>query len=227
MRRLGTLPLMAQPGERWLYGTSSEVLGVLVARAAGMPLDAFMRERLFTPLRMRDTAFHVDQADLARFATSYLTDPATGALSLYDAPDGQWSHAPVFPSGADGLVSTVDDLVAFGCMMLGQGERVLSRASVATMTANQLTDAQSASWGFADEALSMGFGLGVSVVTKRRSLHENIGRYGWDGGLGTSWFVDPADGVVGVLLTQGAWTSPTAPPVCVDFWTLAALCSEN
>ena len=123
MRRLGTLPLMHQPGERWMYNTGSDVLGVLIARASGQPLETFLRERIFEPLGMKDTGFSVPAAKLDRLATSYRTDPATGALELYDeAAGGQWSRPPAFPSGAGGLVSTVDDYLAFGQMMLNKGK---------------------------------------------------------------------------------------------------------
>ncbi len=103
IRRLGTLPLMYQPGERWIYNTGSDVLGVLIARASGVPLDEFLRERLFEPLGMKDTDFFVPPDRIDRLATSYLTDPETEALVLYDeARGGQWSRPPAFPSGVGG-----------------------------------------------------------------------------------------------------------------------------
>src|SRR6266513_3120350 len=113
MRRLGRLPLMHQPGERWMYNTGSDVLGVLIARVSGQPLETFFQERLFEPLDMKDTGFNVPTPRLDRLATSYLTDPETGALTLFDAPDGQWAMPPAFPSGGAGLVSTADDFLAF------------------------------------------------------------------------------------------------------------------
>src|SRR6266581_2176434 len=149
MRRLGSLPLMHQPGERWMYNTGSDVLGVLIARASGQELPTFLRERIFEPLGMKDTGFSVPEAALDRLATSYWTDPASGKLTVYDKPGGgQWSRPPAFPSGAGGLVSTIDDYLAFGQMMLSQGklggERILSRLSVETMTTDQLTPEQKA-----------------------------------------------------------------------------------
>src|SRR5438105_5471024 len=123
MRRLGQLPLMHQPGEKWMYNTGSDVLGVLIARASGQPLETCLRERLFEPLGMKDTSFSVPAASLDRLATSYWTYPASGELVVYDeAEGGQWSREPAFPSGAGGLVSTVDDYLAFGQMMLSQGK---------------------------------------------------------------------------------------------------------
>jgi CubicO group peptidase (beta-lactamase class C family) len=227
MRRLGSLPLMHQPGEQWLYNTGSDVLGVLVARAADQSLESFMRERIFEPLGMGDTAFSVPPADVGRLATAYWTTPGTGELTLGDEPvGGQWSAPPRFPSGAGGLVSTVDDFHAFGRMLLdggrGGGGRILSRSSVETMTTDQLTPQQKARSGLVDGYFdSHGWGFGVSVVTRRVSPAEPVGRYGWDGGLGTSWCNDPSDDLVVILLTQASWTSPQPPAVCIDCWTSA------
>jgi len=227
MRRLGTLPLMHQPGEQWMYNTGSDVLGVLIARASGQPLEKFLRERLFEPLGMRDTGFSVPEASLNRLATSYWTDPTSGKLTVYDEPrDGQWSRPPAFPSGAGGLVSTIDDYLAFGQMMLSQGklgsERILSRLSVETMTTDQLTPEQKAASGLVPGYFdSHGWGFGVSVVTRRDDVATVPGRYGWDGGLGTSWSSDPREEMVTILMTQRAWTSPSPPDVCLDFWTSA------
>jgi CubicO group peptidase (beta-lactamase class C family) len=227
IRRLGTLPLMHQPGEKWLYDTGSDVLGVLIARASGQPLETFLRERIFEPLGMKDTGFSVPATKLDRLATSYSIDPRTGALEVYDkAEGGQWSRPPAFPSGAGGLVSTVDDYLAFGQMMLNKGkhgsERILSRPSVETMTTDQLTPEQKAVSGLVPGYFdSHGWGFGVSVVTRRVDVAAVPGRFGWDGGLGTSWYSDPREEMVGILLTQRAWTSPIPPDVCLDFWTTA------
>jgi CubicO group peptidase (beta-lactamase class C family) len=225
MRRLGSLPLMHQPGEQWMYNTGSDVLGVLIARASGQELETFLRERLFEPLEMRDTSFSVPEASLDRLATSYWTDPTSGELTVYDEAIGsQWSRKPAFPSGAGGLVSTIDDYLAFGQMMLSQGkhgnERILSRLSVELMTTDQLTPEQKAasslSSGFLD---GNGWGFGVSVVSRRDDIAAVPGRYGWDGGLGTSWYSDPREEMVIILMTQSAWASPSPPNVY--FWTLA------
>jgi CubicO group peptidase (beta-lactamase class C family) len=228
IRRLGTLPLMHQPGEKWMYNTGSYVLGVLIARASGQPLEAFFRERIFEPLGMKDTGFSVPAAKLDRLATSYWTNPTTGALELFDAPPAsQWSRPPSFPDGGGGLVSTVDDYLAFGRMLLNKGghgrERILSRPSVETMITDQLTPAQKAAStalvpGYFD---SHGWGFGVSVVTRRIDPAGPVGKFGWDGGLGTSWYSDPQEDMVTILLTQAAFTSPTPPAVVVDFWTSA------
>jgi CubicO group peptidase (beta-lactamase class C family) len=226
IRRFGTLPLMHQPGERWMYHTGSDVLGVLIARASGRPFETFLRERLFEPLGMKDTGFSVPAAKLDRFGPSYWTNSQTGKIELYDrVEDGQWSRPPAFPSGGAGLVSTVDDYRAFAQMLLNNGKheggRILSRAAVETMTADQLTPAQKTAGGLGPGFFdNHGWGFGVAVVTGRASLAEPVGQYGWSGGLGTSWLSDPAADMIGILMTQRAWTSPVPPDICRDFWTL-------
>ena len=227
IRRVATLPLMHQPGEKWMYDLGLDVLGVLIARASGQPLETFLSERIFEPLGMKDTGFTVPAAKLDRLATSYWSNPETGALEVYDeAEGGQWSRPPAFPAAASGLVSTVDDYLAFGQMMLSQGkhgrERVLSRPSVETMTTDQLTSGQKAASGLVGGYFDRhGWGFGLSMVTRREDLAEPVGTFGWDGGLGTSWRSDPREKMVTILMTQRAWTSPTPPDVCRDFWTSA------
>ena len=119
---LGSLPLLAQPGERWLYNTGASVLGVLLARAARQPLADVMRSRLFDPLSMRDPAFFTTATD--RLATGYR--PTPDGLVVSDPPNGAWSRPPAFGDAASGLVSTVDDLHAFARMLLDGGGTVLS-----------------------------------------------------------------------------------------------------
>lgn len=223
---LGSLPLMAQPGEKWLYNSGSDVLSVLVARASGKSFDTFLRERIFEPLGMKDTAFSVPAEKLDRLATSYGVDFETGALNVYDLPNGQWSHPPQFPSGAGGLVSTVDDYLAFSRMMLAGGAlgktRIVSRPSLELMTTDHLTPEQKAVSGLTpDQFDDHGWGFGVAVTTRRAEIYENVGAYGWDGGMGTGWRVDPREEMFTILLTQRSWTAPTPPPMFRDFWTCA------
>ncbi|HKU21936.1 MAG TPA: serine hydrolase domain-containing protein [Terriglobales bacterium] len=226
MRRLGTLPLMHQPGERWMYNTGADVLSVLVARASSQPFEAFLRERIFEPLGMKDTGFHVPAEKLSRFTTSYWTGFGSRNLEVYDqAKGGQWSRPPAFPSGAGGMVSTADDYLAFGQMMLNRGtygkQRILSRPSVELMTSDQLTNREKAVSGLvAGYFDNHGWGFCMSVVTKQEDF-RSVGTFGWDGGLGTSWYSDPKKELAGILLTQRAWTSPSPPDVCLDFWTSA------
>jgi CubicO group peptidase (beta-lactamase class C family) len=227
MSRLGQLPLMHQPGERWMYHTGSDVLGVLIARAAGMPLESFFRERIFEPLEMKDTGFSVSAGKLDRLTSCYQVNPETRVLELYDdAKDSQWASAPAFPAAGGGLVSTVDDYLAFGRMMLGQGrlgkERILSRPSVQAMTTDQLTETQKeASPFFPGFWASRGWGFGVSVKTRRIGLASTPGSFGWDGAFGTSWVSDPDEEMIGLLMIQRLGFGPEPVGIGADFWTLA------
>jgi CubicO group peptidase (beta-lactamase class C family) len=234
LRRFATLPLMHQPGERWMYNTGFELLTVLLTRAAGQPLDVFLKERLFEPLGMEDTSFFVPAKKLDRLPPSYWSKPTTGALELYDeAAGGQWSRPPAFPSASAGLVSTVDDYLAFARLLLSKGKhgdkRILSRLSVETMTTDQLTPAEKAAStdslapGFWD---NRGWGFGVAIINKRDDVSSVPGRYGWDGGLGTSWSSDPTEDLVGILMTQVS-AYPAYSSVYLDFWTQAYLAMED
>jgi len=128
MKRLGGLPLIHQPGERWMYHTGSDVLGVLIARAAGQPLESFFRERIFEPLGMKDTGFHVPAEKLDRLPPTYTADVATGTLAVHDDPaDSRWGRPPAFPAGGGGLVSTVDDYLAF-CLARAHSVAAVGRA---------------------------------------------------------------------------------------------------
>ncbi len=226
VRRLGTLPLMHQPGERWMYNTGADVLGVLVRRASGMPFESFLQKRLFAPLGMEDTAFSVPASKMDRFVDSYWTNPASGKVELYDAArTGQWSRPPDFPSGAGGLVSPADDMLAFANMLMGmgvhRGRRILGEESVEAMTADQLTPEQKARSAFVPGFFNrFGWGFCMSVVTGRDPL-KSVGAYGWDGGMGTTWFNDPKKGLVAIMMTQRAQESPDPPPVYLDFWKAA------
>jgi CubicO group peptidase (beta-lactamase class C family) len=221
MRRLSALPLLYQPGERWLYHTGAEVLGVLIARASGQALDVFLRERVFDPLGMVDTGFATSHLD--RLGACYTMNPESGERMVYDPPNGQWAKPPAFPSGGDGLVSTLDDLHAFARMLLDHGrlpsgDRLLSRASVEAMTTDQIDAARSAGGPSPDGSQGWGFGVGVQV--RRAGLWRSVGSYGWDGGLGSSWANDPRERLVGVVLTTDSFTAPFPPPAVIqDFWT--------
>ena len=226
MRRVGTLPLMFQPGDRWLYNLPAEILGVLVARASGQEFDAFLHERLFEPLGMKDTGFSVPAAKLERLATSYMPSWETGALEVYDpARGGDWSHPPVFSSGAGGLVSTADDYLAFARMLMNNGRhgkaRILSRPSVELMTADQLTPEQRTTSGFGPDFFAdHGWGFCLYIVT-RRTQYSSVGSYGWGGGMGTLWENDPREDMITVLMTQTGQASNTPSGIFVDFPSLA------
>src|SRR5262249_17124389 len=184
------------------------VLGVLIARASGQPFETFLRERIFEPLGMNHTGFTVPVKKLDRLATSYWADPQHGGLQLHDGvADSQGSEPPAFPDGGAGLVSTADDYLAFGRMLLDLGRygggRILSRLAVETMTSDHLTPEQRPA-DFVGFWQSHGWGFGVAVVTRRDDLSSVPGRYGWDGGYGTSWWSDPREDLVGILMTQRA-----------------------
>jgi CubicO group peptidase (beta-lactamase class C family) len=199
---LGSLPLIAQPGERWLYNTGASVLGVLAARAAGTSFGDVLRTRLFEPLGMRDTAFWT--SDPERLATAYR--PTPDGLIVWDEPAGRWSRPPAFEDGAARLVSTVDDLHAFARMLLGRGQSVLSPESRRAMTSDQLTAAQKARGG-----LGPGFFDGRSW-SFCQAVYEG-GAFGWNGGYGSSWLVDPGHDLIVIVLTQREFESAEPPPL--------------
>ena len=210
MANLGTLPLLAQPGERWLYNTGAQVLGVLVARATGQPLSDVLRTRLFEPLGMRDTGFWTAQTD--RLTTAYM--PTPDGLVVIDPPDGSWSRSPAFGDGAAGLVSTADDLHAFARMLLDGGPPVLTSDAVRAMTTDQLTPAQKAHGGLGPDFFAgRSWGFCQAVL--------DSGAYGWDGGLGTSWLVDPDHDLDVIVLTQRMFESPEPPQVHRDIQAAA------
>ncbi|HEV7691666.1 MAG TPA: serine hydrolase domain-containing protein [Hyphomonadaceae bacterium] len=212
MRLFGELPLMYQPGERWLYNVGSLLQGVLVRRASGQDFDTFVSERITGPLGMKDTAFFVAPDKLNRFAgCANFTDPATKKQTRMDKDGAESAYAtrPIFPSGAGGLCSTVDDYLAFQRMLLADGElggkKLLSPESVRLMTTNQLTDEQrkvsdkSLTPGMFDAA-GWGYGMGVQIAANPDT--DIPGAYGWDGGFGSSWFTDPNRKIISIVMTQ-------------------------
>ncbi|MEV0196010.1 serine hydrolase domain-containing protein [Nonomuraea sp. NPDC050691] len=232
MRRLGALPLMHQPGERWQYHISNDLLGVLVARVTGQSFETFLRERIFDPLGMKDTAFHVPDDKIDRLPTLYAPDPQTGEFLVWDeAKGGRWSRPPAFQGGGGGLVSTADDYHAYFRMLLNGGthgnQRILSRPAVELMTTNQLTPEQNAArTALARDSVHIshgqgqhgGWGFGMAVRTYRGD-YAPIGQFGWDGGSGTSTYADPANQITGILLTQVGASVPDPVQLMHDFWT--------
>ncbi|MEU8378422.1 serine hydrolase domain-containing protein [Streptosporangium sp. NPDC048865] len=232
MRRLGTLPLMYQPGERWLYNVGDDVLGVLVARVTGQPFETFLRERVLDPLGMKDTGFHVPADKIDRLPPLYAPDPLTGEFTVADeAEGGHHSEPPAFQSGGGGLDSTVDDYHAYFRMLLNHGthgnRRILSRPAVELMTTNRLTPEQlSAREAWARDVVHLshgqgqhgGWGFGMAVRTYRGD-YAPVGQFGWDGGAGTTTYADPHNGLVGILLTQTGMSTPDSARAIHDFWT--------
>ncbi|MEU3785156.1 serine hydrolase domain-containing protein [Streptomyces sp900129855] len=220
---LARVPLLHQPGEAWLYGTASDLQGILIARASGRSLPEFLAERLFEPLGMKDTAFEVPKEKRDRFTTAYRPD-GVGALEVSDTPDGEWSSVPRFPSGGGGLASTADDWLAFARLLLNAGEaggrRILSPTSVSRMTTNHLTAAQRDIGALFMEG--QGWGYGGQVDVSPVDPWNVPGRYGWVGGTGTTAHIVPQTGTVTILLTQVAMENPTPTPLMRDFWRCTA-----
>jgi CubicO group peptidase (beta-lactamase class C family) len=216
IRRLGTLPLMDQPGEQWRYSTGSQILGVLIARAAGQPLESFYAERIFGPLGMHDTGFWVPAGQLHRLVPCY--QHAEGTLQPFD-DGGQWSRPRPFADGGAGLVSTAGDYLAFGQMLLAggayRGQRIVAPELVAAMTTDQLTPRQRERGG--PILAGRGWGLGVSVIDEPATGGRGPRGYGWSGGFGTAWVNDPGEDLVAVLCTQ-VLAGPGSPSVEDAFW---------
>ena len=202
---LGSLPLLAQPGERWMYNTGASVLGVLLGRAAGQSYGEVLRTRIFEPLGMTDTAFWTAQTD--RLVTAYRSGP--DGLVAWDQPDGKYSRPPAFEDGAGGLVSTADDMLAFARMFLRGGDPVLSAESVRAMTTDQLTPEQKARGGLGPDFFT---GQSWSFC----QAVQDDGSFGWNGGFGTAWDVDPNREVTIIVLTQRMFDSPELPAAHAD-----------
>ncbi len=214
-----SLPLLHQPGAGWRYTGGAQVAGVLIERVAGAPIADVLRERVFEPLGMVDTAFYVPAEKLDRFTTQYAPDGETGELRVLDRPDGWWSAPPKMPDAAGWLVSTVDDVWAFASMLAADGGDLLSPESVRLMLIDRMTAEERAE----NEVFvgdHSGWGLMMSVPAGDGSTGVP-GGFGWEGGTGTSWRTDPAVGLTGILLTQRAVTSPQPPEVVTDFWAAA------
>jgi CubicO group peptidase (beta-lactamase class C family) len=205
IKRFGTLPLMSQPGEMWRYNAGSHVLSVLVARAAAQPLEDVFRSRIFEPLGMHETGFSMPAECAPRLPGYYITNFQTGQMELQtQSGPSVWTKPPAFPTGAAGLLSTADDYLAFARLLLNRGtyrgKRLLSENSVDLMTTNHLTPAQIAGGG--PLLHGHGWGYGMAVATTPDEVSPVPGRYGWAGGYGTTWFNDPHQNLVAILLTQ-------------------------
>ncbi|HKC18908.1 MAG TPA: serine hydrolase domain-containing protein [Candidatus Dormibacteraeota bacterium] len=227
LRRLTSVPLVHQPGDVWMYNTGSDILGLLISRAANQPFGVFLRERIFDRIGMRDTGFWVADEKADRLPPAYAPDMDSGGLKLEDdGPGGLFRHPPAFESGSGGLVATIDDFLLFAGMLLDRGAsdggRILARPTVEAMTADQLPAEVKArtpwtpGW-FANHS----WGFGVGVVTRRFDGTSTPGAYGWSGGYGTTWRSDPAEDMVAILMTQVSMISAEGPQIYHDFMTLA------
>ena len=224
MKRLGERPLSFQPGDRFHYSNATDVLGFIIGRIEGKPFDQVLQDRVFGPLGMSDTAFHVPPDKLDRAAKLYRINPKTDAME--EVPFPYYQAPPAFAAGGGGLVSTADDYLKFARLMLGKGEvdgvRLLKAETVEMMTADRLTPAQREIpfmgipfW------MGQGFGLGVSMITdpvKQAWMGAgNAGAFGWPGAFGTWWQADPQAEMVLIYLIQNSM--PLGPEAAAQLAT--------
>ena len=222
VERLGTIPLLYQPGTKWHYSIAADVLGRLIEVGSGQPFDCFLAERIFQPLGMTDTGFYVPAEKIDRLAGMYGPKP-TGGLQTIDAPEGGTGHIsktsfikePRFLSAGGGLVSTAADFARFCLMLSGKGtlsgKRLMKAESVELMTRNHLPqhliplDKKPE-----DRYGGLGFGLGVSVRVQQTDWvpASQIGEYGWIGGTSTEFWISPRDELVAITLAQHLPFSP-------------------
>lgn len=204
MDRLAALPFVAQPGERFVYGYNTDILGCVVERVSGMPLDQFFSSRIFAPARMRDTHFFLPAAQRGRLAAVYAATDRGGIVRAPEGPLGQGSYVDgprASFSGGAGLLSTAGDYARFLQMLLNGGAlggaRVLAPATVALMTQNQIGTIY-------DHTGASGFGLGFDVLLDPglAGRYGSVGRYGWGGAYATGYWVDPGQNLVAVLMLQ-------------------------
>ena len=194
VEKLGKIPLVHEPGERWTYSVSTDVLGYLVEVVSGMPFEEFLQTRLFKPLGMVDTAFSVPLEKADRFAALYRHNRREGLMKRVggDAPLAK-DKLSFFPSGGGGLVSTAADYMRFSQMLLNGGEldgvRILGKKTVELMRYPHHDD-----W----------FGLGFAVVTNKEppNILESVGNFSWGGAAATTFWIDPQEELIGLLMTQ-------------------------
>ena len=225
LARVATLPLMFQPGARWHYGIATDILGVLIQRVSGLTLGEFFRTRIFEPLGMRDTAFWVPEAQLKRLATAFSIEPGTRRRIVEDRPEtSRWANPRRFQGGGGGLISTAEDYLQFARLLLGRGRvgevRLLSHRSVDLMRSNFLSRDQRRMPAFGHVLWAgQGFGLGLSVVDDPAQQlplgYRSTGSFSWPGAYGTTWFADPVEDLIGLMLIQRRALEPF--PMSVDF----------
>ena len=216
VERLGSIPLLYQPGTKWHYSIAADVLGRLIEVVSSLPFDAFLAERIFRPLGMHDTGFYVPEEKIDRFARMYGPKPE-GGLQTIDAPEGGTGHVsknsfiqkPKFLSAGGGLVSTAVDFARFCLMLSGkgvlEGEQLMRSESVELMTRNHLPEHLIPLDKKPDERYAgLGFGLGISVRVQQTDWVQasQVGEYGWIGGTSTEFWISPRDELVAITLAQ-------------------------
>jgi CubicO group peptidase (beta-lactamase class C family) len=223
VEKLSDIPLLFSPGTEWSYSVATDVCGRLVEILSGMSLDKFFETRIFKPLGMVDTAFHVPADKLPRFASNYFKNPVTRKEGLMDKGDATSTYAkpPSFLSGGGGLVSTMSDYWRFCQMLVNGGEfngaRIVSRKTVEFMRLNHLpgdkTMAEMSSSAFSELASEgTGFGLGFAVTLDPAELQQigSVGNFSWGGAASTYFWIDPEEDMVAILMTQ-LYPSSTYP----------------
>jgi CubicO group peptidase (beta-lactamase class C family) len=207
MNGIGKVPLLFQPGSDWVYGCSTDVLGGVVEVASGMPLDQFLQERIFKPLKMADTGFYVPAHKADRFAANY--NYKDGKLTLKDDPKtSRYLENPAFKSGGGGLCSTASDYMRFLLMIENggrlDGAKLLKKKSVKLMTTNQVSE--KAGWvTFGNqirEGVGYGYGFSVRVKLSDWDPDRRVGEYGWGGAASTHYWISPKDNLIVLTLEQ-------------------------
>ena len=205
IRTLAQLPLFAQPGTVWEYSHSTDVLGVLLERLCGMPLDALLKERVLQPLGMHETGFWVEPEHHHRIAEAFATDPVTGAEVKLNQP----RRRPNFLGGGGGMMSTLHDYHRFAQMLLNEGEldgvRLLSRKTLRYMASDHLVELPLAKAGPSYlPGAGYGFGLGFGVRTAEGGafMPGSVGDFTWSGLAGTYFWIDPKEDMLAILMMQ-------------------------
>lgn len=218
---LAQIPLLFHPGSRYRYSMATDVLGGLVQAVSGMLFDEFLRQRIFAPLGMDETAFDVPAEKLARFAANY-GPREEGGLKVIDTPQtSRYARPTRHPSGGGGLVSTTEDYLRFAQMLLNRGEldgvRLLGRKTVELMTTNGLP---AGVYLNNDPACGASFGLGVSLLEDVGKVQQlgSVGNYGWGGAANTNFWIDPQEELIGIIMLQ--FMPSDTYPVVVDFRNL-------
>lgn len=210
---LAKIPLEFSPGTAWNYSVATDVLGAVVQRVSGLPLDQFFKERMFAPLKMKDTFFQVPKGKLDRLTDCYTLLPGKGRIMYDRGAESAWSRAPKLLSGGGGLVSTALDYHRFNTMLLNGGEldgaRILGRKTLDLMTQNHLpgkSDLATMSKSLFSEASNAGtgFGLGFAITddVAKTMVPGSKGEFYWGGMFSTAFFVDPVERVSMVFMTQ-------------------------
>jgi CubicO group peptidase (beta-lactamase class C family) len=210
---LAELPLEFSPGTRWNYSVSTDVIGHLIEVISGQRLDAYLRERILEPLGMRDTGFVLEDEQVARFAANYERQ-GDGSLKMIDNPEQSNYRKRSFFSGGGGLLSTAPDYFRFTSMLQNMGEldgvRLLGRKTVELMTMNHLpggqdlTDLAQAGMFTETAYAGVGFGLGFSVAQSpaRSQILGSAGEFAWGGAASTAFWIDPAEDLIVIFMTQ-------------------------